>query len=132
MLHSKLSLPFPRPRLRYSPIFSPLPTMSLNRNEQMVYDYLHSQPDERRHWETVIKREAGRAGDPHAAAFTIEGELWRYYVERSGVAEPFRSQARREGLARTSMRNLAELLIRLWAPPPAKKPQADPAHPPPF
>jgi hypothetical protein len=132
MLHSKLSLHFPRARLRYSPILSPPQPMSLNRNEQMVYDYLRSQPDERRHWESVIKREAGRAGDSHAAAFTVEGELWRYYVERSDVAEPFRSQVRREGLARTSMRNLAELLIRLWAPPPAKKPQAHPTPPPSF
>ncbi len=90
----------------------------------MVYDYLHAQPEERRHWEGVVKREAARAGaDPHAAAFALEGELWRYYVERAGVAEPFRSTARREGLARTSMRNLAELLIRLWAPP-SPKPRA--------
>lgn len=101
--------------------------MSLNRTEQMVYDYLHSQPDERRHWEGLVKREAARAGaDPHAAAFALEGELWRYYVERAGVAEPFRSTARREGLARTSMRNLAELLLRLWAPaaPKARAPGA--------
>ena len=35
--------------------------MSLNRNEQMVYDYLQAQPDERRHWEGVVKREAARA-----------------------------------------------------------------------
>lgn len=95
--------------------------MSLNRNEQLVYDYLQAQPEERRHWENVVKREAARAGtDPHSAAFTLEGELWRYYVERAGVTEPFRSVARREGLARTSMRNLAELLLRLWAPPPPK------------
>ncbi len=94
--------------------------MSLNRNEQMVYDYLQTQPEERRHWESVVKREVARADDPHAAAFTLEGELWRYHVERAGVAEPFRSAARREGLSRTSMRNLAELLIRLWAPPPPK------------
>lgn len=95
--------------------------MSLNRNEQMVYDYLQTQPDERRHWEGVVKREAARAGgDRHAAAFSLEGELWRYYVERAGVTEPFRGAARREGLARTSMRNLAELLLRLWAPAPAK------------
>lgn len=94
--------------------------MSLNRNEQMVYDYLQTQLEERRHWEGVVKREAARATDPHAAAFSLEGELWRYYVERAGVTEPFRGTARREGLARTSMRNLAELLLRLWAPPPAK------------
>lgn len=95
--------------------------MSLNRNEQLVYDYLQAKPEERRHWEGVVKREASRAGaDPHAAAFTLEGELWRYYVERAGVTEPFRGVAHREGLARTSMRNLAELLLRLWAPPPPK------------
>lgn len=91
--------------------------MSLNRNEQLVYDYLQAQPDERRHWEGVVKREVARAADPHAATVSLEGELWRYYVERAGVAEPFRGAARREGLARTSMRNLAELLVRLWAPP---------------
>ena len=99
--------------------------MSLNRNEQMVYDYLLAQPDERRHWEGVVRREAVRAGDPHAAAFSLEGELWRYYVERAGVTEPFRGAARREGLARTSMRNLAELLLRLWTPPPAKPRQTN-------
>ena len=102
--------------------------MSLNRNEQMVYDYLHAQPEERRHWEGVVKREASRATDPHSAAFSLEGELWRYYVERAAVAEPFRGIARREGMARMSMRNLAELLLRLWAPPPPKtKPRSAPA-----
>ena len=98
--------------------------MSLNRNEQMLHDYLQAQPDERRHWEGVVKHEAARAGDIHAAAFSLEGDLWRYYVERAGVTEPFRSAARHEGLARTSMRNLAELLLRRWAPPPAK-PKSD-------
>lgn len=97
--------------------------MSLNRDEQMVYDYLQAQPDERRHWEGVVKREAVRAGDPHAAAFSLEGELWRYYLERAGATEPFRSHVRREGAARTSMRNLAELLLRLWGPPPPPKTQ---------
>ena len=94
--------------------------MSLNRTEQLVYDYLHAQPDERRHWEGVVKREVAGAGDQHAAAFVIERELWRYYLERSEVAEPFRGVARREGTPRMSMRNLAELLLRLWAPPPPK------------
>lgn len=102
--------------------------MSLNRTEQMLHDYLQAQPEERRHWEGVVKREAARAEDLHAAAFSLEGELWRYYVERAGVAEPFRGAARREGLTRVSLRNLAELLLRLWTPPPAKpKGRASPA-----
>lgn len=94
--------------------------MSLNRNEQMIQDHLRARPDELRHWQEVVRREAKRAGDPHAAATVLERELWRYFEERATMAEPFRDLARREGLARTSMRNLAELLIRLWAPPPEK------------
>jgi hypothetical protein len=95
--------------------------MSLNRNEQMTYDYLHAQVDEKRHWQDVVRREFARAeGDVHAAAAVLERELWSYFAERAEVVEPFRGEARRGGLARTSMRNLAELLLRLWAPLPAK------------
>lgn len=68
----------------------------------------------------MVRREMARATDPHEVAFALEGDLWAYYVERAGVVEPFRGEAAREGLRRTSMRNLADLLIRLWAPPPPK------------
>ena len=52
----------------------------------------------------------------------LEGELWRYYAERSAVANPFKEAVRQEGLHRTSMRTLAELLVRLWVEPrPAKR-----------
>lgn len=94
--------------------------MSLNRHEQMIQDYLRARPDELSHWQDVVRREARRAPDPHAAALVLERELWRYFEERAAVAEPFRSLARREGLARTSLRNLAELLLRLWVAPPPK------------
>jgi hypothetical protein len=47
----------------------------------------------------------------------LEGELWYYYRERSQVAAPFRERMRQEGLQRISMRNLAELLLRLWSIP---------------
>lgn len=63
------------------------------------------------------------AADNHAAAERLQQELWAYYVERSAVAAPFREIAQREGLQRTSMRNLAEYLIRLWTVPrPKRKP----------
>ncbi len=51
----------------------------------------------------------------------LEPELWRYYVERSEVVALFKEAVRHEGLGRTSMRNLAELLIRLWTEPRPKK-----------
>ncbi|MBC8009470.1 MAG: hypothetical protein H7067_05185 [Burkholderiales bacterium] len=99
--------------------------MSLNRHEQMIQDYLRARPDELSHWREVVTREARRAADPHEAALVLERELWRYFEERAAVAEPFRGLARREGLARTSLRNLAELLLRLWVAPSPKPKSSD-------
>lgn len=99
--------------------------MSLNRHEQMLHDYLHAQPEERRHWQHVVQREAASADDAHAAALILERELWRYYMERAEVTDPFRDLARREGLRRVSLRNLAEFLLRLWGPLPAKPKDPD-------
>lgn len=90
--------------------------MSLNRAEQMTFDYLQRNPDENRHWLDKVKSISARARDPHAAAIELEDALWRYYEERSAVASPFREVAQREGLRRTSLRNLAEYLLRVWAP----------------
>jgi hypothetical protein len=97
--------------------------MSLNRCEQRVYDYLQHHPEERHYWQGKFQSVTKAIGDDHVAATRLETELWRYYEERSAVAAPFKEAARNEGLQRTSMRNLAELLIRLWGEPkPKKKP----------
>jgi hypothetical protein len=95
--------------------------MSLNRSEQRVFDYFQSQVDERHFWKSKVQKIAREvADDRNAAARLLENDLWRYYLERSEVAAPFREAARIEGLQRTSMKNLAELLLRLWVEPPAK------------
>ena len=101
--------------------------MSLNRSEQMVFDYVQSHPEERHYWLVKVQKTAATTGDEHAAAVRLEQELWQYFEERSQVAEPFRSATRREGLRRTSMRNLAEHLLRLWVAPRAKKRPVDEA-----
>lgn len=106
--------------------------MSLNRHEHLLHDYLHAHADELRHWRDVVRREARDAADPHAASLTLERELWRYYEERAQVAEPFRDLARREGLRRVSLRNLAELLIRLWAADVLPPPDPDAPRPRPY
>ncbi|MEN9840554.1 MAG: hypothetical protein RL376_354 [Verrucomicrobiota bacterium] len=93
--------------------------MSLNRHEQRVFDYLQAQPDELRYWREVVRREVAGASDAHALTSALERQLWRYYEERAAVTEPFRSAVRHEGGTRTSMRNLAELLLRLWHSPDA-------------
>jgi hypothetical protein len=92
--------------------------MSLNRLEQLTYDYVHAHPEELRHWQASVRREAAREPDKHEAARRLEGDLWRYVEERSAVARPFKEEAARPGgLRRTSLRNLAELLLRLWVEP---------------
>lgn len=101
--------------------------MSLNRCEQRIFDYLQGHRDERQFWRDKVQSVAKASADDHAAAARLEPELWRYYAERSAVAAPFKEAVRHEGLQRTSMKNLAELLIRLWTEPrPKKKPAVEP------
>lgn len=99
--------------------------MSLNRCEQRVYDYLQSHPEERQHWQGKFQSALKIFSDEHELIRRLESDLWRYYEERSAVAEPFRGAARSEGIRRTSMKNLAELLLRLWTEPRARKKSPD-------
>lgn len=100
--------------------------VSLNRSEQMLFDYWEANPDERQFWRDKVQTAVRAAVDEHAAAFRLEADLWAYFVERSGVVAPFREVAGREGLTRTSMRNLADYLIRLWTEPRPKPKRARP------
>ena len=97
--------------------------MSLNRSEQAIQDYIGRHPDERQYIHDKVRALASGAGEDAAAAVSrIDSELWRYYVERSAVVPSFKEAARLYGLKRTSMKNLAELLIRLWTEPKPRKP----------
>ncbi|MCW5548982.1 MAG: hypothetical protein KIT44_08470, partial [Opitutaceae bacterium] len=73
--------------------------------------------EERQFWQEKVRNVTKCASDEHVAADLLQAELWRYFRERSAVAEPFRGMVVREGLRHTSMRNLAEYLIRLWTLP---------------
>ena len=86
----------------------------------MLFDYLQAERDERHYWEDKVRRLAARAPVDEAAV-ELERALSDYLEERSQAAEPFRSEAARtgRGIARMSLRNLAELMLRLWVPPPA-------------
>jgi hypothetical protein len=91
--------------------------MSLNRCEQRIFDYLRAHAEEERFWRDKVRAAATRTGAGPEAAPRLEIELWRYYEERSAVTATFREAVRAEGLRRTSLRNLAELLLRLWTEP---------------
>lgn len=101
--------------------------MSLNRFEQRIFDYWQGQRDERQFWQEKVRGIVKAEPDDHAAAARLDGEFWRYYLERSGVVPVFKDAARHEGLKRTSMKNLAELVIRLWVEPRPKKKKSTPA-----
>ncbi len=103
--------------------------MSLNRCEQRIFDYINGHPEERHYWQSKVQTVCRSAGDDHAAAAQLATELWRYYEERSAVVASFKDAARLEGLKRTSMKNLAELLVRLWTEPRPKKRSAAPYEP---
>lgn len=96
--------------------------MSLNRSEQLIYDYIQSSPDERHHWTAKVRGLAKEAADTPSAVARIDSELWRYYLERSEVAPVIIAAARAFGTKRVSMKNLAEHLVRMWTEPRPKKP----------
>ncbi len=91
--------------------------MSLNRCEQRVFDYLQRHREEGQFWQDKVRAISRAAANDAAAVARLEPELWRYVEERSGVAPVFVEAARREGLQRTSLKSLAELLLRLWTEP---------------
>jgi len=99
--------------------------VSLNRSEQQLFEYIEGNREERQFWENKVREFDTKLRERAAAAGAIESELWRYFVERSAVVPKFKQAAEREGLRRISLLNLAEYLLRIWAPPRvAKRPPA--------
>jgi len=99
--------------------------MSLNRCEQRIFDYVQSHPEERQFWQGKVRAAAKAERDDFTVVARLEPELWRYHEERSGVVPALREAARADGPGRTSMKNLAELLLRLWVEPRPKKKKSD-------
>jgi hypothetical protein len=95
--------------------------MSLNRFEQALHDYIKCHPEERQYIHEKVRMIVTGYDEAPKAVARIDSELWRYYEERSAVVPAFREAARAYGLRRTSMKNLAEYLIRLWSEPKARK-----------
>lgn len=96
--------------------------VSLNRSEQRLFDYIDANRDERHFWEQKVRRIEADLKDHVRVCQALELEIWRYYVERSGVVPVLREVAAREGLKRTSMRNLADYMLLIWGvPKPPKK-----------
>jgi hypothetical protein len=98
--------------------------VSLNRCEQTLYDYVRRHPDERQYWQDKVRNLFAESADTPTGVARIDSALWRYFEERSAVVPSFGGTEAMKGLKRTSMRNLAELLVRIWTEPrPVKAPQ---------
>jgi len=96
--------------------------MSLNRIELALYDYVKTHPEERQYWQDKVRALAADNPDPPGATARIDAELRRYFRERSSVLPEFNALARGASPAGTSLRNLAEHLMRLWTEPKPRKP----------
>jgi hypothetical protein len=99
--------------------------MSLNRSEQSLYDYINRHREERQYIHDKVQSIAAASVSAEGAVGRIDSELWRYYEERSSVVPEFREAARTYGLRRTSMKNLAEYLMRIWTEPKPRKTAQD-------
>ncbi len=95
--------------------------MSLNRYEQMLFNYLESHSEEKRYWEARVLEIARRDGRRESQVLDLNRSLWEYFEERSRFESPFREIIIHEGDRKISMLNLSEYLLRMWAPPPKKR-----------
>ena len=91
-------------------------SMSLNRVEQMLFDYLQGHAEERHFWQAKVHELMQKTENDFAAATALADGLWTYYEERCRVVPLFHEASAREGLRRISLRNLAEHLMRIWGP----------------
>jgi len=90
--------------------------MALNQTEQRLFDYIQKNLDERHFWEQKVRALAAAHADDFAAGAAIDAEIRAYVVERVRVVKSLSDMP-----AGVSMRNLAEYLVRVWAPPRPKK-----------
>jgi hypothetical protein len=96
--------------------------MSLNRSEQLLFDYVQRHRDERQYWFAKVQSIVAGSPELPLAVARLDSELWRYHEERSAVVPDFAAASRALGGKRISMKNLAEHLVRLWTEPKPKKP----------
>jgi len=100
------------------------PYMSLNRSEQLLYDYIQQHREERQFWQDKVQAIVIGSAELPSASARLDSELWRYFGERSSVVPSFASAVHGLGHKRLSMKNLAEFLIRVWTEAKPRKPAA--------
>ena len=87
--------------------------MSLNRYEQLLYDYVESLPEEHRYWLERVREIERSNPRRESAALNLNAELWEYFEERSKHEATF-AEVVGAGSGKVSMLNLSEFLLRMW------------------
>jgi len=90
--------------------------MSLNRVEQILFDYIQHHAEERHFWQSKVREMMQQSENDQVAATVLAEGLWRYYEERCRVVPLLHEITAREGHQRISLRNLVEHLMRIWGP----------------
>jgi len=90
--------------------------MALNHTEQRLFDYIQKNLEERHFWEQKVRALAAAHNDDFASGAALDVEIRSYVIERVRVVKSLSDMP-----VGISMRNLAEYLLRVWAPPRPKK-----------
>lgn len=95
--------------------------MSLNRYEQLLFDYIERNDDEKRFWVGRVLEIASRGDRLEGLVLDLNNDLWDYFEERARFETIFSDLKFHEGDRKISMLNLSEYLLKMWARLPKKK-----------
>jgi hypothetical protein len=97
-------------------------TVSLNRAEQILFDYVERHAEERHFWQGKVRDLMSTTEDSFSVSAQLALQLTAYWHERRGVGSLPAGVESGKDLALISFRNLAEHLMRLWGPTRAHRP----------
>jgi hypothetical protein len=97
--------------------------MSLNRYEQLLFDYIERNNDEKRFWEGRVLEIARQGLRRESLVMDLNSQLWDYFEERARFEACFIDLKFHEGDRKISMISLSEYLLKMWLPLPKKKPR---------
>ena len=95
--------------------------MSLNRYEQLLYDYIDRNDEEKRFWEGRVVEIGCQGGRLEGLVLGLNDQLWDYFEERARFDPVLRDLRFHDGEPKISMLNLSEYLLRMWGRLPKKK-----------
>ncbi|MFA5056851.1 MAG: hypothetical protein WC485_01945 [Opitutaceae bacterium] len=88
--------------------------MSLNRAEQLLFDYIQSHTEERHFWQAKVRAASQQEANELITTSALAHELRFYYRERSQAAALPGEVSFHDDVKNVSFRNMAEHMLRIW------------------